>query len=83
MHNRLKDKGVVLLALTREKSGVVADFVKKSNINYIVGAEAEATVRSFGVRGYPTILVFDRQGRQVYRGHSQSEAEQAAERALG
>ena len=82
MQNKYKDKGVVMLALSQEPKAVVSEFSRRSGINYIVGAEARTAIRSYRVRAYPTVVVFDSQGREVYHGHDPHAAEAVVEKAV-
>jgi peroxiredoxin len=76
------DRGVVLLAISDESDQRVRTFAASNKINYIVGAEAETTLRHYGVRAFPTVFVFRPDGRLAYKGHSPYDAEKALERVL-
>jgi TolA-binding protein len=82
MQKKYENKEMVLLALSDEPLSKVQPFVKKENMNYIVGADAKATFKTFGVKAYPTMLVVDRGGKVAYKGHDFDQAEKAVESAL-
>lgn len=82
MQNKYKDKGVVMMALSSEPNARVAPMVQGSKMNYVVGAEAQATQYRYRVNKFPTIFVFDREGKLAYNGHYAPEAEQVIDRLL-
>lgn len=76
------DKGFLLVALSDEPDTTVRPFVKKNNMNYVIGSDAKSTFGDYGIRGYPTIFVLNPSGEIVYKGHSPPEAEDAVEEAM-
>lgn len=47
------------------------DFVKKKKISYTIGMDPKSDVaRLYKVRGIPTVVAVDKEGRIVYYGHS-------------
>lgn len=82
MQQKYQNKNLVLLALTSEPLSKVAPFVKDNKINYIVGAAAEKTLSAYKIRGFPTVLVIDAEGKIAYRGHDPGAAEKIAEKKL-
>lgn len=81
MHEKYKDKGVVLVALSYEPADKVAPFVTTHKIPYIVGADAKATQTAYGARGFPTAFLVDPDGKIAWIGHPAS-AEKAIEALL-
>ncbi len=73
LHDKYKSKGVVLLALSYETSTKVGKAVREERIPYIVGAGAEATRKAYGITGYPTMFIIDRDGLIAWSGHPNSE----------
>lgn len=82
MQKKYKNKEVILLALSDESLATVSSFVKKNNINYIVGTDAKPTFKKFGARGYPTIFVIDAKGTVAYRGSNPEAATKSLEKTL-
>lgn len=82
MQKKYRNKSLVLLALTDEPRSKVAPFVNNNKINYIVGTGARKALTSYKIRGFPTILVIDAEGKIAYRGHDAGAAEKVAEKKL-
>mgnify|MGYP002622768107 FL=1 len=69
MHEKYKEKGVILVALSYEPDGVVAPYVAKHKIPYIVGSGAKSSRDAYGIRGYPTAFLIDPEGKIAWKGH--------------
>lgn len=69
MHEKYKDKGVMLVALSYEPDSVVAPYVSKNKIPYIVGSGAKASREAYGIRGFPTAFLIDLEGKIAWKGH--------------
>jgi tetratricopeptide (TPR) repeat protein len=82
MQKKHKNKDMILLALSDEPSMKVSPFVKKNDINYIVGTAANSTFKAFGVKAYPTIFVIGTDGKVLYAGHGFDEATKSLDKAL-
>ena len=82
MQKKHKNKDMILLAISEEPSKTVAPFVKKNEINYIVGAAASKTTQAFRIKAYPTFIVIGTNGRITYRGSAFQFAEEAVVKAL-
>ena len=70
LHQRLRDKGFVLLAVSEDEGGaaVVRPFVEQMRLGFRVLVDAEGEVgRKYGVWGYPESFLVDREGRIVER----------------
>jgi peroxiredoxin len=75
-------KGVVVLGVAGDIKGqeVVEPFVKKYNVTFPVVLDDENVVwRQYGVRGIPTVYLFDRQGKiaSMYVGGANWDSEEA------
>ncbi len=70
LHQRLKDRGFVLLAVSQDESGAeaVRPFVEQAKVTFPVLLDPQGDVgRKFGVWGYPESFLVDREGRIVDR----------------
>lgn len=70
LHQRLKDKGFVLLAVSQDEGGVatVKPFVEQMKVTFPVLIDTEGEVgRKFGIWGFPESFLVDRDGRIVDR----------------
>lgn len=70
LHQRLRDRGFVLLAVSQDEGGaaVVEPFVRQLGLTFPVLVDPDQQVgRRFGVWGYPESFLIDRDGRVVER----------------
>ena len=70
LHETLKDRGFVLLAVSQDEGGIegVRQFVDQMKLTFRVLVDPDGEVgRKFGVWGYPESFVIDRDGRIVER----------------
>lgn len=70
LHEQLKDRGFVLLAVSQDEGGIdlVKRFVEEMKITFRVLVDPDGDVgRKFGVWGYPESFLVDRDGRVVER----------------
>jgi thiol-disulfide isomerase/thioredoxin len=81
LHKKYKDKGVVIIGLSNEKSDTVQKFVKKQDMKYIVGAGSKSGT-AYGVRGIPTAFVIGADGTLLWQGHPMNGLEKALEKAV-
>lgn len=65
------DEGVRVIGISGDRSvEVLADYERKHSINFPTIFEgADAILRAYEIRAFPTIVVIDKQGRVVFRGH--------------
>jgi thiol-disulfide isomerase/thioredoxin len=83
LHERFLDKGVVVVAVTREEADVARPFLEEHGYTMPVACDtAQDTIRAFGVRSWPTTVVVDREGIIAYIG-GPAGAKRAVEKALG
>jgi thiol-disulfide isomerase/thioredoxin len=82
-YKKYKPQGLNLIALSQDKSAEeVRRFVSRKGITYSVAID-NGTADWFGVRGYPTVVVVNHEGKVVWRGYPwQSEFEKAVIKAL-
>jgi len=72
LHAKHKDKGVVIVSITREDAAKVKAFLAKTPMHYHVGiddGDKTSGVYMKGVRGIPHAVVVDRTGKVVWKGH--------------
>ena len=70
LHQRLKDRGFVLLAVSEDEGGpeAVKAFVDQMKVTFPVLLDPEGEVgRKYGVWGFPESFLLDRDGRVVER----------------
>jgi cytochrome c biogenesis protein CcmG/thiol:disulfide interchange protein DsbE len=70
LHEKLKDRGFVLLAVSQDEGGIdgVRQFVEQMKLSFRVLVDPDGEVgRKFGVWGYPESFLVDRDGRIVER----------------
>jgi peroxiredoxin len=70
LHERLKDRGFVLLAVSEDETGAdgVKAFIEQMKVTFPVLLDPEGEVgRKYGVWGFPESFLVDREGRIVER----------------
>ncbi|MCA8948862.1 MAG: TlpA family protein disulfide reductase [Planctomycetes bacterium] len=83
LHERYKDRGLTVLAITYEPAATVRPFLAEHGYTMAVGSDpSKQTISAYGIRGWPTTYVLDREGKIAHVG-SPYDAETAVERALG
>lgn len=80
---RYRDKGLAMAAISYEEPSVLRPFVEGKGYTMPVGSDPEKScIEAFGVKGWPTTVVIDRQGEVVYVGIPTG-AEPFVQQALG
>jgi thiol-disulfide isomerase/thioredoxin len=85
LNQRFRESGLVVVGLTPEsKSDVDLDEFMKSMpyMDWPIGYGAVAAFQHMGIVGTPTYVVYDRNGRSTWGGHSLARAEDAVVEAL-
>ena len=80
LHDRWKDKGVVVIGLTDEPPEDVRQFVRKTGIRYAVGAGSLSSF-DYGVRSIPHAFVIAGDGTVVWDGYPGRNLDQAVAQA--
>jgi thiol-disulfide isomerase/thioredoxin len=80
LHDRWREKDVVVLGLTDESAEDVLQFVRKSGIRYAVGAGSLSSF-DYGVNSIPHAFVIDGGGTVVWDGFPGRELDQAVAQA--
>jgi len=76
LHDRWKDKDVVVLSLTDEPPENVRQFIRKNGIRYAVGAGSLSSF-DYGVSSIPHVFVIDGDGKVVWDGYPGRKLDQA------
>ncbi len=67
---RYSDRGLVILSCTQEDPLIVEPLIRRLGVPYPVFVDLDGqTAALFAVETVPTVLVYGRDGRTVYRGH--------------
>lgn len=82
LNEEYKDKGVVIIGITQESKGKVKSFMKRTPMEYIVGAGGGNTSQTYGVRGIPHAFIIDTKGIVRWNGHPMSGLGGAIEKQL-
>ena len=85
LHQRWKDRGLVVLALAEDADGatVVAPYLKKHNLTFPVGLDPKMSVAaSYGVWALPSTFIIDRQGNRAHFANGPREWDGPAARDL-
>lgn len=84
LYSKHGDRGLEFIALSQDKSAEsLRRFVREKGINYHVAID-NGTANWFGIRGYPTLVVVNHQGKVAWQGYPWSpEFEEAIEKAMG
>jgi thiol-disulfide isomerase/thioredoxin len=75
LQKKFKDKGVVFIGVSDEKSDVVKKFVEKmgDKMDYTVaidgGKTAEGYMEAYGINGIPHAFIVDKAGKIAWHGH--------------
>jgi thiol-disulfide isomerase/thioredoxin len=83
--DKFRDQGLVVVGLTPESDAEldrVKKFVEKLKVDWPIGYGAGYAFEMFGIEGTPTYVLYDRQSRSVWGGHSLNGLEDAAIAAL-
>jgi thiol-disulfide isomerase/thioredoxin len=81
LHEKYKDKGVVIMGLSDEPMAKVKGFAEKMKMTYPVGTGSR-TGSIYGVRGIPHAVVVAPGGKVVWSGHPAGGLDKAIEDAL-
>jgi len=67
---KYKDKGLVIIGITKEEKSVVKGFLKKTPMNYFPALDAKGKYSAqFKIKGIPHAVVVDKSGTVVWEGH--------------
>ena len=81
--DRLRDRGLLVVCITRESADEVKDFVEKQGYTMPIGCDpTQACVKRYPPDGWPSTYVIGKDGKIAWVGKPYS-AESAVEKALG
>lgn len=83
MHDRYKDRGLLLLAISYEKKNVLQPFLTANSYTMPVGSDpTRKVIDAFHIRGWPSSFLIDKEGKIAFVGGPYS-VEPAIEKVLG
>ncbi len=83
LHDRYRDRGLVVVSLSYEDTDTMKPFLEKNAYTMPVASDTKKTcVTAYGVQGWPTTFLIDKEGKIAYVGSPYS-LEPAIEKALG
>lgn len=85
IYQKYRQEGVEFIGLTgdtAEKVPEMEQFINQFAIPWTNGFGAVRIGQKLGVRGYPTAIVFGRDGKEIWSGHSADDLDKAIQRAL-
>ncbi len=85
-YKQFHNQGLVLVGLSPESGAEVAQLksyvASVPGMDWPIGYGANMPLDLLGIEGYPTLILFDKSGRSVWKGHSIDGLEDAAVAAL-
>jgi thiol-disulfide isomerase/thioredoxin len=73
IYTKYKDKGLVVIGVTKEKKDVVTGFLKVTPMTYFPAIDSTGALgKAFGVTSIPHALLVDKTGKIVWEGHPMS-----------
>ena len=83
MHDRYKDRGLLLLAISYEEKNVLQPFLTANSYTMPVGSDpSRKVIDAFHIRGWPSSFLIDKEGKIAFVGGPYS-VEPAIEKVLG
>ncbi len=84
IHAKFKDKGLVIVGITKEDKKTVEKFLKEVPMNYAVAQDDNGKMnKEFGVTGIPHALLVDKAGKVVWEGHPMELKDAEIEKLIG
>ena len=83
LHDRYKDRGLRVLAISYEADDVLQPFLTKNAYTMTVGSDpTKKVVNAYGIKSWPTSVLIDKEGKIAHIGNPYG-IEAAVEKALG
>ncbi len=82
IHEKYKDKGVLLVGISDEPESVVAPVVKQRGMKYLVAAGGKETQQAYGVQGIPHSVLIDPTGTVRWIGHPRNGLDRELEKLI-
>jgi len=84
LHAKYKDRGLVIIGVTDEPSGVIRKFQRDTPMDYAVATDSGGKLnKEMGVDGIPHAFLADASGKIVWDGHPMRLREEQIEEVLG
>ena len=84
IHGKYKDRGLVIIGVTKEPDAVIRKFQKDTPMEYAVATDSSGRLgEKMGVQGIPHAFLVDTSGKIVWDGHPMSLREEEIEDILG
>jgi thiol-disulfide isomerase/thioredoxin len=84
LHEKYKDRGLVIIGVTEEPDAVIRKFQKNMPMEYAVATDSTGRLAAkMGVEGIPHAFLVDTSGKIVWDGHPMSLREEQIENLLG
>lgn len=83
LDEKMKDKGLTVLAVTRQDRSAVDKFVEETGAKHPIVMESTDSMRSYGCTGFPSSFLIDPGGRILWSGHPGNLKDSQIEEALG
>lgn len=86
LHEKFKDKGLEVVALTDEARGAVDEFESRAKSGYPIYLDTDRSMNdAFQITGYPTMVIVGKSGEVLFTGHpaKRDEVRRTVEAALG
>jgi thiol-disulfide isomerase/thioredoxin len=73
IHAKFKDRGLVIIGITKEDKSTVKKFLKELPMHYAVALDSQGKFSGqFGIQGIPHAMMVDPSGTVVWEGHPAS-----------
>ncbi len=83
LQKKFKDKGLVIVGITKEKEDVVTKFRGTTPMDYTVALDEKGSLgKTFGVSGIPHAFVVGKDGKIAWNGHPMELTDAEIEKAL-
>jgi thiol-disulfide isomerase/thioredoxin len=83
LNKKFKDKGLVILGITKEDENVVTKFRGTTPMEYTVAIDEKGDLgKTFGVSGIPHAFVVGKDGKIAWQGHPMRLTDEEIEKAL-
>ena len=74
LYNKFKSKGVRFIAITDDPKEKLEHFLEKTNVDFWIGRDDDKQAfKAYNISGRPTMIIINRNGDIVYRGHQVTE----------
>ncbi|MCK5305628.1 MAG: TlpA family protein disulfide reductase [Candidatus Omnitrophica bacterium] len=83
LHNKYKNKGLVIISISAEKESAIKKFVKSKKLTFPVAIDSgRKTNSSYGIKSIPTAYLIDAAGKVIWQGHTMNLKNETIKKAL-